>query len=152
MKISRRRVLAVSASAPVLAGLPASAAPQRILAVIEGGNQAAHSPPVARALDQLRQALTGHGADLDVATGNAATAGTSFAVILAAPGAALASGFPSRSAASTASMVPEQFQIAPGNWSGMNALLVSAGDIRGFVYGLIELAERVALAASRRCI
>jgi hypothetical protein len=140
MTISRRRVLAVSASTPMLAGLPASAAPQRILVVMEAGNQAAHSPPVARALDQLRQALTEHGADLEVAPGNAARAGTAFALVLAAPGAALASGFPSRN---TTGMVPEQFQIMPGTWSGMNALLVSAGDIRGFVYGLLELAEQV---------
>ena len=140
MNISRRRVLAASASAPVLAGLPASSAQQRVLVVMEAGNQSADSPPVAHALDQLRQALTEHGAVLETATGNAATAGATFAVVLAGSGAALGSGFPSRD---TTSPVPEQFQIVPGSWSGINALLVSAGDIRGFVYGLLELAEQV---------
>ena len=123
MKISRRNVLAVSASAPVLAGFPASAAPQGILIVMDADNQHVHSPAVAHALDQLRRALMERGAGLDAAFGNAVPAGATFAVVLAAPGAALASSFPSRRAAST---VPEQFQIVPGNWSGMSALLVSA--------------------------
>jgi len=140
MKISRRNVLAASASAPVLAGLPASAAPQRILAVMEAGNPSVQSPPVTHALAKLRQALTEHNADLDVATGSVATPGAAFAVVVAAPGAALASDFPPGTAAG---MVPEQFRIAPGKWSGLDALLVSAGDIRGFVYGLLELAEQV---------
>src|SRR6185503_6254181 len=113
---SRRRVLAASASAPVLAGLPASAAQQRVLIVMDADNQPAHSPAVAHALDQLRRALMEHGAGLDAAVGNAVPAGATFAVVLAAPGAALANGFPSRSPASTASMVPAQFQILPGNW------------------------------------
>jgi hypothetical protein len=143
MKISRRNVLAASASAPVLAGLPASAAAQRILAVMEAGNPSVHSPPVVHALEKLRQALTEHNAVLDVVTGDAAAAGATFAVVLAAPGAALASSFPSSGAASTTGMVPEQLLIVPGNWSGMTALLVSAGDIRGFVYGVLELAEQV---------
>ena len=39
--------------------------------------------------------------------------------------------------------MPEQFRIAPGKWSSRDALLVSASDIRGFVYGLLELAEQV---------
>src|ERR1700742_2084863 len=143
MKISRRRVLAASASAPVLAGLPASAAQQRILIVMEADNQIARGPAVAHALDQLRRALIEHGAGMDAAFGNAVPAGVTFAVVLAAPGTALASGFPSRSAAGTASMAAEPFHVLPGNWSGLSALLVSAGDIRGFVYGILELAEQV---------
>ncbi|HEY8253085.1 MAG TPA: hypothetical protein VIG39_00510, partial [Rhizomicrobium sp.] len=70
MKISRRNVLAASASAPVLAGLPASAAAQRILAVMEAGNPSVHSSPVAHALEKLRQALTEHNVVLDVVTGD----------------------------------------------------------------------------------
>jgi len=136
-------MLAASASAPVLAGIPASAAPQGILIVMDADNQHVHNPAVAHALDQLRRALMEHGAGLDAAFGNAVPAGATFAVVLAAPGTALASGFPSSSAAGTASLVPEQFHIVPGNWSGLNALLVSAGDIRGFVYGILELAEQV---------
>src|ERR1041385_1199476 len=146
MKISRRSVLAASASTPALAGVPAFAANQRVAIVTEIGNPAANSPPVNNALNKLRQALTEQGAFVETVAG--ATAGTGFALVLAAPGivlvlaapgSALASGFSS----SGASMAAEQFRIAPGKWSGMNALLVSAGDIRGFVYGLLELAERV---------
>ena len=143
MTISRRTVLAASASAPVLAGLPASAAPQRILVLRDAGNAFANSAPVGYALKQLRQALAEQGAILEeAAAGNAA-----FALVLAAPGATLASGF----APGNAAMVAEQFRIVPGTHAGMDALLVSAGDTRGFVYGLLELAEqvRVSIAALR---
>jgi hypothetical protein len=136
MKISRRGVLAASASAPVMAGLPASAATQRIVLVMEPGNGSVNSVAVAHVVNQLRQALTEHGAVLETGAPTAAA----LALVLAAPGAALTGGFPSKS---TASMGAEHFRIAPGTWSGMPALLISAGDTRGFVYGVIELAEQV---------
>jgi len=135
MKISRRSVLAASASTPALTGLPAFAAPQRVVIVTEAGNPSAN--PVARALNQLRQALTEHGAVVE--TASSAPAGAGFALVLAAPGSALTRGFP----VGGSGMAAEQFRIVPGKWSGMSALLISAGDIRGFVYGLLELAERV---------
>jgi len=137
MKISRRSLLAASASAPVLTGLPASAAPQRIIAIREPSNSIANSPPVTYALTQLRQALSGQGAALEEAA--AKSEGAAFVLVLAAPGTALANGF----APGTGAMVPEQFRIAPGNLSGTEALLISAGDARGFVYGLLDLAEQV---------
>ena len=62
MKISRRSVLAASASTPALAGVPAFAANQRVAIVTEIGNPAANSPPVNNALNKLRQALTEQGA------------------------------------------------------------------------------------------
>lgn len=133
----RRNLFRLAGSLPVLAGLPASAAAQRIVAVIEPGNAAASSAPVARALDQLRQALSASGTSLDILTANPAPAGAGFAVVLASPGAALATGFP----ASREAMLAEEFHIVPG--PGTDALLLSAADIRGFVYGLLELAEQV---------
>jgi len=137
--LHRRNLFRLAGSLPVLAGLPASAAAQKIVVVIEPGNEAANSPPVARALDQLRQGLSESGSSLEVVAANAAPAAAGFAVVLAAAGAAPASGF----RASRDMMGPEEFQIVPGNWSGTAALLISAPDIRGFVYGLLELAEQV---------
>jgi len=120
MKISRRSVLAASASTPALTGLPAFAAPQRVVIVTETS-----ANPVAYALNKLRQALTEQGAVLETVSGNAAPAGAGFALVLAAPGSPLTSGFPHQGAR----LAAEQFRIAPGKWSGMDALLISAGDI-----------------------
>lgn len=138
-RLHRRNLFRLAGSLPALAGLPASAAAQNIAAVIEPGNAAANSAPVARALDQLRQALSENGSALQALSANVAPAGTGFAVILASPNAALASGF----RASREAMLAEEFHILPGKWSGIDALLVSAAGMRGFVYGLLELAEQV---------
>ena len=135
-QMHRRNLVKLAGALPVL-GSAAAAAPPRIVAIIEPGNAVTGSPPVERALDKLRQALVAHGAGLEIAETNS---GAALALIVAAPEAALAAGF---APGSHTQIVPEQFRIAPGMLSGSPALLVSARDIRGFVYGLLELAERV---------
>src|SRR5690242_15030046 len=119
--MDRRNLFRLAGSLPVLAGLPASAAATKVVVAIEPGNAAANSAPAARALDQLRQALSESGSSLQVLAANAAPAGAGFAVVLAAASAALASGF----RASREAMGPEEFQIVPGSWSGTAALLRS---------------------------
>jgi len=132
---NRRNVVKLAGSLPALGASQVHAAPARIVAVVEG--QAA--APVTWALDQLRQALAAKGGALDVVAADAVH-GASLAILVAAPGSALASGFaPARMASGT----PEQFRLASGTLSGTPALLVAASDTRGFVYGLLELAERV---------
>ena len=135
-QMHRRNLVKLAGALPVL-GSAAAAAPPRIVAIIEPGNAVTGSPPVERALDKLRQALVAHSAGLEIAETNS---GAALALIVAAPEAALAAGF---APGSHTQIVPEQFRIAPGMLSGSPALLVSARDIRGFVYGLLELAERV---------
>ena len=134
-QMHRRNLVKLAGALPVLGSGASAATPPRIVAIIEPGNAIAGSPPVSLALDRLRQALAGQGAGLEIAgTGG----GAALTLIVAAPDAALAAGF-----APGSQTVPEQFRIAPGLLSGTPALLVSARDIRGFVYGLLELAERV---------
>ena len=134
-QMHRRNLVKLAGALPVLGSGASAATPPRIIAVIEPGNAIAGSPPVGLALDRLRQALAGQGAGLDIA---GTSGGAALTLIVAAPDAALAAGF-----APGSQTVPEQFRIAPGKLSGAPALLVSARDIRGFVYGLLELAERV---------
>lgn len=132
---NRRNVVKLAGSLPALGASQVHAAPARVVAVVEG--QAA--PPVTWALEQLRQALAAKGGALKIVAPDAVH-GASLAVVVAAPGSALASGFaPPRMTAG----LPEQFRLASGTVSGTPALLVAAGDTRGFVYGLLELAERV---------
>src|SRR4051812_30033063 len=133
----RRNLVKLAGALPVLGSGASAATPPRILAIIEPGNAIAGSAPVGLALDKLRQALAERGAGLEIAN---AGGGAALALIIAAPEAALAAGFAPGSRTQT---VPEQFRIVPGHLSGSPALLVAARDIRGFVYGLLELAERV---------
>ena len=135
----RRRTFLQLAGALSAFSAAAIAAPARLAVVVEPRNAVAAGTPVAWALDQLRQALTASGAGLKVVSAGAAcTAG--FVLVVAGAGSALASGFPRASAPTDAA---EHFHIAPGRFAGKPALLVSASDSRGFVYALLELAERV---------
>lgn len=136
-QMHRRNLVKLAGALPVLGSGASAATPPRIVTIIEPGNAVAASPPVARAVDKLRQALAAHGASLEI---GGTSAGAALALIVAAPDGALAAGFAPGRHAQT---VPEQFRIAPGTLSGSPKLLVSARDIRGFVYGLLEMAERV---------
>ena len=135
--LHRRNLVKLAGSLPALGLSQAEAAPARMVAVIQPGNTVAAAPPVAWALDQLRRALAAHNTVLETAdTAN----GAAFAVLVAAPDAELASGF---ARPVMPGGTPDAFRIASGSVLGTPALLVSAQDMRGFVYGLLELAERV---------
>ncbi len=41
----------------------------------------------------------------------------------------------------------ETFWLTPGRHAGVPATIVSGSDVRGYVYGLLELAERVRFGA-----
>ncbi len=61
-------------------------------------------------------------------------------VFVAGEGSALAAGLPHSGSKLGA---PGSLRFAPGRWGNAAALLVSGSDERGFVYALLELAERV---------
>jgi hypothetical protein len=129
-KMQRRTLLKLAGTVPVLAGVtPAAAAPLRVKLVVEPGNAIAASAPVTWVLDQLRQALAATGSSLKTDEGD-------LTLIIAAPTASLASGF---APATGTDVTPEQFRIV----SNASAILVAAHDVRGFVYAILELAERV---------
>ena len=127
---SRRKFLTLMG---VAAGAtPALAAPPQV-ALRQDKSGPAGSAPVRLALEKLKGALAAHGAALGEGEG--------LILVLAGPGSPLVAGFapPPRDWAS-----PDALRLVPGRLDGRPALLVSAGDMRGLVYGLHELAERVA--------
>jgi hypothetical protein len=133
--LSRRRNFLKLMGAVSGAGIaPAWAAAGEVSLLLDAG-----SPPAALAAKHLASALATHGvmlgniADLKSAKG--------LVIIAALPNAPLAAGF-APPAAGWAS--PDCLRLVPGTIQGQPALLVSATDTRGFVYGLHELAERVA--------
>lgn len=99
------------------------------------------SPAVAWAADQLRSALAAKGKLCQVAGLTARAPRAAFYLLLAGTGSAWAKSFAHASAALAGA---ESFRLTSGRYLNAPAILVSASDIRGYVYALLELAERVA--------
>lgn len=139
--IARRDFLKL-ASAATVCSLPRSAfaAPTgRVCILTDGGNAVISGVPVQRAAERLRQELAAKSVASEIVQSAEAATGASLYVVVAAAESALNRGFNSGSAL-TAS---ESLRFSPGKVGQTPAVLVSAKDMRGFVYGLLELSERV---------
>ena len=130
--MKRRNFLKLVGAMPAT-GLPALAAAENVTLVREA-NGAAASPPVTRAIARLKAALAAKGSKLTIVKDRKAA--KALVLILATPTSPLAAGF-AEPAAGWAT--PDSLRLVPGE----AGLLLSAIDVRGFVYGLLELAERV---------
>ena len=97
------------------------------------------SAPVKRAAEQLRQALASNGVGCAMEQSAEAAAGSSLCVVVASSKSQLARAFPGGSALSA----PESLRLSSGKVGEVPAIWISAADARGFIYGLLELAERV---------
>jgi hypothetical protein len=143
--IERRDFLKLVGSATVC-GLTHTAAAEpagRVTVVVDPENAAASSGPVHWAAGRLQKALAQRSVACKITGSLADAAGSSFCVVVAAQDARFAGGFGSGRALE----VPESLRMAPGHIGSSTATLVSASDTRGFVYGLLELAERAEFAA-----
>jgi hypothetical protein len=141
--IQRRDFLKIAGAVTVSSLAPAAlAAPgSRISILVDAGDPVASAGPVKRAAAQLRKALAAKGATCEMIQSADQAKGASLCVLAAGSSSQLASGFPKAGAEITS---PEGLRMAPGTLSGAPAILVSAIDQRGYIYGLMELAERVA--------
>ncbi|HUV97704.1 MAG TPA: hypothetical protein VMV98_09560 [Acidobacteriaceae bacterium] len=117
----------------------ATAAGVRFAIIADADNPIVSSKPVRWAVERLRQSLLAKGADCALVSSAAQAGAASFCIVVAGARSALASGFPAAPALKHA----ESVRLAPGRMREVPAVLVSAIDSRGFVYGLLELAERV---------
>jgi len=111
----------------------------RVCLILDPKDSAASSGPAKRAMGELRRELEAKGIVCEAAQTADAAAEASMCVVAAGPDSQLARGFPRGTALATA----ESLRLAPGKVGPVPGVLVSAGDVRGFVYGLFELAERV---------
>ncbi len=127
--MKRRNFLKLAAAMPAT-GLPALVAPQNVT-LVRDAKGAAALPAVTHAIARLKAALAAQGSKLVEAKKP-----KGLTLILATPTSHLAAGFPAPAAGWAA---PDSLRLVPGE----GALLLSANDARGFVYGLLELAERV---------
>ena len=132
--------LAGAASAVSVARGAMAQAVRGIVITIDSNDPVAGAAPVRWAAEQLRMTLTAKGAWCRVVTPPLHAHGAAFFVVVKATALT-----PSRNAphASAGPLGTESFVLAAGRQEGVPATIVSASDVRGYVYGLLELAERV---------
>ena len=114
-------------------GIASGAGPVSV--VLEEGGPATHW-----AAEQLCQALADRGVSCALVPTVERAAGSSFCIVAAAQGSAIGRDFRGADAEMTGA---ESLRMVPGRLSDTQAVLVSANGERGFVYGLLELTERV---------
>ncbi len=132
--LRRRNFLKLAGAAPAAALAPAWASSGGVSLLDQSG-----AAPVALAVSKLAAALKAHGAELHVVQEVKEAKG--LLIVVATPRSPLVAEFP---AAAVQWGSPDSLRLVPGKIGDHPALLVSAMDVRGFVYGLHELADRVA--------
>ena len=139
--MKRRDFLKLAGAATASGFAPAAVAGpiHRVSILLDADDANANAAPVMWAAERLRDALAAKQVRCELSTAED-LARPNFCVVVAAAGSRLARGFPARETALTRA---ESLRLAPGRLGRVPATLVSSGDARGFVYGLLELAERV---------
>lgn len=138
--LQRRDFLKLAGATTVfsLAQSVTAQSPGRVAIIVDADNPVASSAPVAWAAGQLKKALAARNANCEIVNSLEQVKGAALCVVVAGAGSNLAKGFP----AGTELTAPDSLRLAPGRVSGSAAILVSGVDQRGFIYGLLELAER----------
>ncbi len=110
-----------------------------ICLIVDPDDAIASSVPSMRAVAQLCRALGSRNVRHSIVHSTEAIEGAEFCIVLAASESHLAQGF----AHGRPNAAAESLRMAPGGIGRVPGLLVSANDARGYVYALLELAERV---------
>jgi hypothetical protein len=153
LAMDRRDFLKLASVAAVAGAVEtALAAPAgKVLLVMDEADVVTSSVQVKWAAERLRQAITKKGVEVETAASLSKRVGVTQFVVVASSSSKLAGLF------AKGRVMPvgaEGLSLTAGRLDGVDAVLVSATDTRGFVYGLMELAERVqfgdAVASSLR--
>ena len=116
----------------------------RVALMVDPSDPAASSPQAKWAASELRQAVIAKGATLEIVNSPEAAASDALKIVVARTGSPMARGFLEAGAAAP---IREAFLLMPGKMSGKTAMLVSASEPTGYVYGLLELTDRVRFGA-----
>ena len=139
----QRRDFLKAAGAVTLFSLTHSALAEaggRVSILIDANDPIASSAPVKRAAERLQKALSAKGVTCAMAQSAEEVKGSSSCIVVAPSSSGLTKGFLQAKSDMTAA---ESTRLAPGHLEATPAILVSAVDPRGYIYGLLELAERV---------
>jgi hypothetical protein len=139
--IERREFLKAAGAATVLGfSRTAFAAPGGRTAIfIDGNDHVVSGQPVKRAAEQLRKALAAKSVDCQIVQSAEAAKGANSCIVVAGVSSENAKGFPQPKN----KLATEGIFIAPGHFQSAPGILVAGVDILGYVYGLLELSERV---------
>ena len=144
--------LAGAASAASVAQGAMAQSGRGCLIKIDVRDPVAGAPPVQWAAEQLRAALAAKGALCWIVKGGEKLRSAAFYVLVNSEEATSAGLTP----AANAPRLPvwqgerESFALTPIRYAGAQATIVSGSDVLGYVYGLLELAERVRFGADAR--
>jgi hypothetical protein len=139
--MQRRDFLKLAGATTVLSFAPGAIAATsgRISVILDAEDQAASSDSVKWAAGQLKKALAAKSVNCEIVQSKDQLSGSALCIAVAGAGSNLAQGFHPGGEPSG----PESLRLAPGHIGQTPAILISATDPRGFIYGLLELAERV---------
>ncbi|MBI3972953.1 MAG: hypothetical protein HY332_16875 [Chloroflexi bacterium] len=113
--------------------------------VQDPNDQTAAEPPVQQAIAQLRAALAGRGVTVQVRDrleGTDQDTLGALSVVVAGPDGVNARTLLERAGVSPPS-APEWLALVPGSAGGQRVVLAAGRDVRGLVYAVLELADRV---------
>src|SRR5215813_4278758 len=135
LQTTRRTFLKLStAAAAVIAAKSSRAitAAEQVGVIVDSHSPLASTEPVLCAVEKLREALTNKGFTVSASGGT-------FNIVVAEVNSQLARTFGPLTAVDR----PETTALIPGSYQKAASVLVTGVDARGFVYGLLELAERI---------
>src|ERR1700678_3330946 len=112
----------------------------QISIIIDPDDSLTSGAPVKWAAERLRTALVAKGVMCQIVPSPEQASGSALHVLVASESSGIARDLPQARSALAAA---ESLRLTPGQVAQTPAVWVSAIDHRGFVYGLLELAERV---------
>lgn len=139
-EIKRREFLKLAGAATAASFTPFASAEAtgRVSVIVDAGDSTASSGPVKRAAERLQSALAAKSVKCEIVQDAAHARDSALCVAVAPTASILAKGF----AASAPQTAAESIRLAPGRVGDSPAILVSGIDQLGYIYGLLELAER----------
>ena len=143
---SRREFLELTTLALTAAGssplLARAAAGSRVSLVVSSADPIANAGPVQLAVSELRRVLTTRGVEV-TRVGALADAPTGHLAIIVASSGAPGGGDAVERAGAKVPTVPESLAIVPYREDGRPVLLACGPDVRGLMYAVLELGDRV---------
>ncbi len=125
---------------------PEKSGPVRVFIVYDPGDPIASSEPVQWSIEQLRVSLLAKGLASGVSD-QVSQAPHRATCLVAAGASASVAGEVLLRARVTLPSSPESFGLVPGELAGRPILLACGSDVRGLVYAILELADRVQYAS-----
>lgn len=141
LDVSRRTFLKLAGGVGAFA-IPVKDPPARngqVILVFDPRNELASNAAVKRAGKRLGKELALKGIDLEVSHSLQNVDRVAAFIVLAESGSDLARGFEQ----SDSLIEPEGLRMTPGQVANVPGILISAGGKSGYIYALLELAERV---------